>query len=70
MSPLFYSAAARFAEERVFSEGRRVPARRLAGDHTAGQRLVLPRLHADPGHPALFGPSTQGIHRVTLYRYR
>ena len=57
-------------EEGVFVAGRWVPGRRLAGDDTAGQSLVLPRLHADPDHPALFGPSTRGIHRVTLYRYR
>jgi hypothetical protein len=57
-------------EEGVFADGRWVPARRLAGDDTSGQSLVLPRLHVDPEHPALFGPSMKGILRVTLYRFR
>ncbi len=57
-------------EEGVFVNGRWVPGRRLAGDDTGSHSLVLPRLHADQDHPALFGPSQKGIHRVTLYRYR
>jgi len=57
-------------EEGVFVDGRWVPGRRLAGDDTGGQSLVLSRLHVDTDHPALFGPSTKGIQRVTLYRYR
>jgi hypothetical protein len=32
--------------------------------------LALPMFHADPYHPALFWPSIQGIHRVTLCRDR
>ena len=57
-------------EEGTFVNGRWVPVRRLAGDDTATPSLVLPRLHVDAEHPALFGPSTKGIQRVTLYRYR
>ena len=57
-------------EEGVFVDGRWVPGRRLAGDDTGSQSLVLPRLHVDLDHPALFGPSMKGIQRVTLYRYR
>jgi hypothetical protein len=57
-------------EEGVFIDGKWVAGRRLAGDDTGDEILVLPRLHEDPDHPALFGPSQKGIHRVTLYRYR
>jgi hypothetical protein len=57
-------------EEVVFVDGKWVPGRRLAGDDTGDEILVLPRLHEDPDHPALFGPSQKGIQRVTLYRYR
>jgi hypothetical protein len=57
-------------EEGTFVSGRWVPGRRLAGDDTGSHSLVLPRLHADKEHPALFGPSQKGIQRVTLYRYR
>ena len=57
-------------EEGSFVDGRWVAGRRLAGDDTSSQGLALPRLHADADHPALFGPSTKGVHRVTLYRYR
>jgi hypothetical protein len=57
-------------EEGVFVDGRWVPGRRLAGDDTGSQNLVLARIHEDPAHPALFGPSMKGIQRVTLYRYR
>ena len=57
-------------EEGVFVGGRWVPGRRLAGDDTGDQNLVLARLHEDAGHPALFGPSMKGIQRVTLNRYR
>jgi Domain of unknown function (DUF5597)/Beta-galactosidase len=57
-------------EEGVFVNGKWVPGRRLAGDDTGDESLVLPRLHEEPDHPALFGPSQKGIQRVTLYRYR
>ncbi len=57
-------------EEGVFVDGRWVPGRRLAGDDTGSQCLVLARIHEDASHPALFGPSMKGIQRVTLYRYR
>jgi hypothetical protein len=57
-------------EEGSFVNGRWVPVRRLAGDDTDGRSLVLPRLHLDTEHPALFGPSFKGVVRVTLYRYR
>jgi len=57
-------------EEGVFIDGKWVAGRRLAGDDTGDEILVLPRLHEDPDHPALFGPSQKGIQRVTLYRYR
>jgi hypothetical protein len=57
-------------EEGVFVNGKWVAGRRLAGDDTGDEILVLPRLHEDPDHPALFGPSQKGIQRVTLYRYR
>ena len=57
-------------EEGTFVNGRWVPGRRLAGDDTGSHSLVLPRLYEPADHPALFGPSQKGIHRVTLYRYR
>jgi len=57
-------------EEGVFVNSQWVPGRRLAGDDTGSHSLVLPRLHMVAEHPALFGPSQKGIHRVTLYRYR
>jgi hypothetical protein len=58
-------------EEGVFVNGSWVPGRRLAGDDAGqGQNLVLPRIHVVADHPALAGPSTKGIQRVTLYRYR
>jgi hypothetical protein len=57
-------------EEGVFVNGKWVPGRRLAGDDTGDESMVLPRLNEDPNHPALFGPSQKGIQRVTLYRYR
>ena len=57
-------------EEGVFVNGKWVPGRRLAGDDTGDESMVLPRLNEDPDHPALFGPSQKGIQRVTLYRYR
>jgi hypothetical protein len=57
-------------EEGAFVDGRWVPGRRLAGDDTGSQSLVLPRLYGSADHPTLFGPSQKGIHRVTLYRYR
>jgi hypothetical protein len=57
-------------EEGVFVNGKWKPGRLLAGDDTGGSSLVLSRLHEDPDHPALFGPSQKGIQRVTVYRYR
>jgi hypothetical protein len=57
-------------EEGVLVDGKWRPGRRLAGDDTGGQSLVLPRLYESADHPALFGPSQKGIQRVTLYRYR
>jgi hypothetical protein len=57
-------------EEGEFVNGRWVPGRRLAGDDTGSQSLVLPRLHFNLERPALFGPSQKGIHRVKLYRYQ
>jgi len=62
-------------EEGTFVNGRWVPGRRLAGDDAGqGQNLVLPRLHVVESPlgwtGGLAGPSTKGIQRVTLYRYR
>jgi len=62
-------------EEGTFVNGRWVPGRRLAGDDAGqGENLVLPRLHVPESAlgwtGALAGPSTKGIQRVTLYRYR
>ena len=62
-------------EEGTFVNGRWVPGRRLAGDDAGqGETLVLPRLYVPPSPlgwtGGLAGPSTQGIQRVTLYRYR
>ena len=62
-------------EEGVFVNGRWVPGRRLAGDDAGqGETLVLPRLYIAASAlgwtGGLAGPSTKGIQRVTLYRYR
>jgi hypothetical protein len=62
-------------EEGTFVNGRWVPGRRLAGDDAGqGETLVLPRLYVPPSPlgwtGGLAGPSTKGIQRVTLYRYR
>ena len=63
-------AAPATVEEGTFVNGRWVPGRRLAGDDTDGRGVVLQRLRMPEPHPDMLGPTTAGIQRVTLYRYR